>query len=108
MALLQNSSDGEIVAMGGLEVFRTLIPSIAQERTASLEEITNVFSDKGRIANYSDETILAFSKYYPPIHWMIERQMFVYFNRQLTAVRQQPENFMTGEVRDWLLSRDVR
>jgi len=109
MYLLGKVSNGEIAAMGGSEVFRTLIPSIPQERNASLGEISQEFASyrKAGFAANSSEPFLKpqFSKYYPPIHWMLERQMAVDVERQLKILRQQSENFLTGQARDLLVAR---
>jgi len=109
MHLLEKASNGEIASMGGPEVFRTLIPSIPQERTASLGEIRQEFAsyrEAGFAVNSSEPFLKPqFSKYYPPIHWMLERQMAVVWDRQLRILRQQPENFLTGQARDLLVAR---
>jgi len=110
MYLLKKTSNGEIAAMGGPEVFRTLIPPIPQERTASLGEIRQALSSyrkAGFATNSSDTTFLEpqFRKYYPPIHWMIERQMSVDLDGQIKNIRQQRENFLTGHARDLLVAR---
>jgi len=107
--LLGKVSNGEIAAMGGSEVFRTLIPSIPQERNASLGEIRQALSsyrEAGFATNSSEPFLrLQFSKYYPPIHWMLERQMVVDMDRRIRIIRQQPENFLTGQARDLLVAR---
>lgn len=109
MYLLQKSSNGEIAAMGGPDIFRTLIPSIPHERTSSLGEIGQAVSSyrkDGFPANSSEPFLKPqFSQYYPPIHWMLERQMVVDLDRQLKVIRQQPENFLTGQARDLLVGR---
>jgi len=109
MHLLEKASNGEIAAMGGPEVFRTLIPSIPQERTASLGEIRQALSSyrkAGFPANSSEPFLKPqFSKYYPPIHWMLERQMAVDMDRRIRILGRQPENLITGQARDLLVAR---
>ena len=108
--LLQQVRNGEVAAMGGPEVFRTLIPSIAPERTASLAQLSQAYRLYREISGIKDFTdgmapIARFSKYYPPLYWLIERQMVVDLDRQIKVIRLLREDCLTGQTRDALVAR---
>jgi hypothetical protein len=110
MYLLQQARNGEIVAMGGPDVFRTLIPSIALERTASLSQANQAYTLYRELQGTRDSShrmtpMAQFSRYYPPVDWLIKRQMAVELDMQTKVLRQLPENFLTGQTRDALVAR---
>ena len=110
MVLLQQTRNGEIAAMGGPEVFRTLIPSVAPERTASLAQSSQayrLYRETSGVKDFTDgmAPIARFSKYYPPIYWLIERQMMVDLDRQMKVIRLLREDCLTGQTRDALVAR---
>ena len=113
MHLLLQARNGEIAAMGGPEVFRTLIPSIAQERTASMAQVSQRLNSYRELHSNSDyeETMMLktlIARYYPPINWLIERQMFLEGVRGLKSMSQLREDYLTCQTRDLLVERVSR
>ena len=117
MHLLQQVSDREVEAMGGRDVFRSLIPSVPDERTANMNEVRDQaynLRELLRRNNAFATTLLPKTisgtrfhivQYYPPLRWLFERQIAVDLKRQLNSTMQLSANFLTGASRASLIAR---
>ena len=113
MHLLGQVSDLGVAAMGGPDVFRSLIPTVPDERIAIMKEsrenaINHREMLRGNIAVLSRNTLGSRSKFihcYPPLRWLFERQIAVDLDRQLNSTKELSANFLTGESRASLIAR---
>ena len=113
MHLLQQLSDRDVEAMGGRDVFKSLIPSVPDEKIANMND-ARVQADihrellRGNSAVLPRKTLASRSnivQYYPPLRWLFERQIAIDLERVLDTVRQLSANFLTGATRASLMAR---
>ena len=99
--------------MGEPDVFRSLIPSVPDERTANMNEARVHAHNQRELLRRNNavlprKTLASRSniiQYYPPLRWLFERQIAVDLERQLNRTRQLPFNFLTGASRASLIAR---
>lgn len=113
MHLLTQISDRDVEAMGGADVFRSLIPPVPDERTATIDEAReNATVSRELVRGNTASLPKSFSgmqsyvtPYYPPLRWLFERQIACNLGRHLSILQQLPENYLTASTRDSLLQR---
>ena len=109
MHLLMQVSDADVQAMGGVDVFRSLIPSVSDERDSILLEALGFAKYKRNtlqgLSQSSSMHRMAITKYYPPIRWLNERQISYDLERRRGAVGKLAKNFLTEQSRSKLVSR---
>ncbi len=113
MYFLREVSDHDVEAMGGAGVFRSLIPQVPNERTATLEETREhatasrelVRGNTASLPNpFSGRKSYIFP-YYPPLRWLFERQLAADLERDVSRLRLLPENYLTAASRALLVER---
>ena len=103
MYLLLKLKSTDVNVLGGDAVYRSLIPSPAEERSASIAESFAV----ERIRRQQLQSPLATSpihwiavtRYYPPMRWLYERRLVHHQRSQRAYLASMPESYMTGELR---------
>ena len=113
MYLLRQVSDRDVEAIGGAEVFRSLIPSVPDERTATIEETREqatvsrelVRGNTASLPNTYSGMQSYITPHYPPLRWLFERQLAADLERHVNRLRLLPENYLTAASRASLLER---
>ena len=117
MHLLQQVSDRGVEAMGGPDVFKSLIPAVPDERAAFMNGAFEQAAGRRELLrgkNSFTSTVLPqktltrrsnIIHYFPPLMWFFERQLAVDLERQLNSTRQLSANFLTGASRAALRER---
>lgn len=117
MHLLQQLRDRDVEAMGGPDVFRSLIPSVPDERIANMNEAREqAYNRRALLRRNNALTITSLPKtisgmrliniqYFPPLRWLFERQIAVDLERQLNSTSPLSTNFLTGASRNSLVTR---
>lgn len=113
MYMLRQVSDGDVEAMGGAEVFRSLIPPVPDERTATIEETREratvsrelVRGNTASLPNTYSAMQGHITPYYPPLRWLFERQIASDLERDVKRLGQLPENYLTAASRASLRAR---
>ncbi|HUP78652.1 MAG TPA: hypothetical protein VM260_08870 [Pirellula sp.] len=103
MQLLLELRDEDVDAIGGPDVFRSLIPSLSLERTATLQETRD--NATLRFDRLRDNAERYFVQYYPPLRWYFERQIAFETEGHLISVQKLQEDYLTGTLRASLLAR---
>ncbi len=99
MQLLSELNDDEVTAMGGVEVFKSLIPSAFDERAASIRQSWLVANSH---RNYLRNSIVGL---FPPLLWRIERQLALSVEMYRRDLKTQPQDFLTHQSRATLINR---
>ena len=103
MYLLMEMKDQEIESIGGPDVFRSLIPTPAHERTAMQQETREGATVRlDRLRNNAGSKIV---QYYPPLRWYFERQVALDAERHLITIQKLQEDHLTGTTHASLLAR---
>ena len=107
MHLLNEISDADVQAIGGESVFKSLIPSVPDERVAQLKEDYDEAVLRRRLLNMppTPSHWFALTRYYPPLRWLNERQISYDLERRRGAVEKLPKNLLTEQSRSQLVSR---
>ena len=117
MRMLQQLSDADVEAMGGPDVFNSLIPKAADERSAAIKDLRE-YATFGReyvrgnvqpFGRFSDvkapQSARLLIRYYVPIRWFLERKLALDIQTTTEYYATQRMDFQTGEARDALLQR---
>ncbi len=113
MYLLSQVSATDVEAMGGADVFRSLIPSLPDERTATMDE-TRELATVSRELVRGNTALLPkrfsgmksdITPYYPPLRWLFERQLACDLERNVNSLRPLPEDYLTAASRASLRER---
>ncbi len=117
MHLLQQLRDRDVEAMGGPDVFRSLIPSVPDERTANMNEAREQAYNRRELLGRSNPVTMTLLpktisgmryisiQYFPPLRWLFERQIAVDLERHLNSTSPLSTNFLTSASRDSLVTR---
>ena len=112
MTLLRQVSDRDVQAMGGADVFRSLIPPVPDERTATMEETRELATLRRELVRGNTVFLPKFSGMpghvtpnYPPLRWLFERQIAAELERDVSRLRLLPEEYLTAASRASLLER---
>ena len=113
MYLLKQVSYRDVEAMGGADVFRSLIPTVPDERTATIDETREhaaVMRElmRGNTASLPNTYFgmqSYITPYYPPLRWLFERQLAADIDRDVSRLRLLSENYLTAASRASLLER---
>jgi hypothetical protein len=111
MYLLLDLKSEAVQLIGGAEIYRSLIPSVADERLVSIEySLTREQNTLQHLRLTSNSAItpmhwLAVTRFYPPLTWLYERELVNDNRNQRAHLATLPRNYVTGEVRRQLDQR---
>ncbi len=113
MYLLSFVSDPDVEAMGGADVYRSLIPSVPDERTATIDEAREhatvsrelVRGNSASLPNTFSWRKSYITPNYPPLRWLFERKIAADLERDVSRFRFLPEDYLTAASRASLLER---
>jgi hypothetical protein len=109
MYLLLTLKSTDVKVLGGGDVYRSLIPSPAEERSASIAESFAVERIRRQQLNSPVATSpmhwIAVTRYYPPMRWLYERRLVQHQRDRRSHLETLPTDYLTGEVRRQLEQR---
>jgi ABC-type transport system involved in multi-copper enzyme maturation permease subunit len=118
MLMLQSVSKEERAAMGGPEVFDSLIPIAADERAAVIkntrewatfgrEFMRGKVEPQGRFSDVNaPQSARLLIRFYPPARWFLERKLAIDMQVTSQLYSSQRKDFLTGPLRDALLQKN--
>jgi len=99
MQILLAMREVDVIAMGGVEVVRSLIPSASDDRTAYVRRewsFANAARENARVSSYA---------YFPPLLWGFERKLAWSVDQKRSRLIMKPPDFTTHNNRADLLNR---
>lgn len=111
MFLLLELSGEDVQLIGGSDIYQSLIPSVADERSVGIEySLARERNTLQQLRQMSSSAItpmhwLAFTRFFPPLRWLYERELVNDYRRQRAYLSTSPKNYLTGDVRRQLEQR---
>ena len=111
MYLLLDLRSEDVQMMGGAEIYRSLIPSVSDERAESIQySLARQQNTLHHLRLTSSSAItpmhwLAVTRFFPPLLWLYEREMVIDHRNQRAYFALLPKNYLTSEVRRQLEQR---
>ncbi len=111
MYLLLDLKSEDVQLIGGAKIYRSLIPSVADERSVSIEySLARERNNLQMLQRMSNSAItpmhwLAVTRFFPPLRWLYERELVNDHRRQQAHLSTLPKNYITGDVRRQLEQR---